>query len=74
MDFVIQYFARYDRFMFDERVEAEELVDALDRARVIVRESEPIADPYTNDELQLIGFVILDSRGRQVARGYRRDV
>jgi hypothetical protein len=71
MDFTIQYFARYDQLVFEERVDAGELVDALDRARAIVRASEP-TDPHSADP-QLMGYVILDGRGRQVARGYRRD-
>jgi hypothetical protein len=73
MDFTIQYFARYDRLVFEERVDAGGLVDALNRARSIVRESETSPDPHMA-ELQLLGYVILDSRGRQVARGYRRDL
>jgi hypothetical protein len=73
MEFTIQYFARYDRLVFEERIDAGELVDALDRARSIVRESEPSPALYM-DELQLIGYVVLDGRARQVARGYRRDV
>ncbi|MBV9552034.1 MAG: hypothetical protein JO032_04495 [Alphaproteobacteria bacterium] len=73
MDFTIQYFARYDRLVFEERVEAEELVDVLDRTRFVVRESGPSEDQF-EEELHLMGYVVLDGRGRQVGRGYRRDV
>jgi hypothetical protein len=72
MDFTIQYFATLDRLVYVESVDADELVYAIDRARAIVKESEPTPDPSVGDP-QLIGYVILDQRGRQVARGYRRD-
>jgi len=72
MDFTIQYFGTYDRLVFVEAVNADELLYALDRARAVVKDSPPALDAYGGD-LQLMGYVILDGRGRQVARGYRRD-
>jgi hypothetical protein len=72
MDFTIQYFATYDRLVFVEAVDADELLHALDRAKAVVKDSPPVSDPLVGD-LQLMGYVILDGRGRQVARGYRRD-
>jgi hypothetical protein len=69
MEFTIQYFGTHDRLLYLESVSVSELIDALDRARAIVRESPP----QLEGDLQLIGYVILDNRGRQVARGYRRD-
>jgi hypothetical protein len=67
MEFTIQYFSTHDRLLYLEEVSVGELVDALDRARTMIRESESDGAP------QPIGYVILDNRGRQVARGYRRD-
>lgn len=67
MEFTIQYFGTYDRLLYLEEISAGELVDALDRARTMIREAQPDGNP------QPIGYVILDNRGRQVARGYRRD-
>ena len=73
MEFTIQYFGTYDRLLYSESMSASDLVDALDRARTMIKEeSEPSLDPVGSDQ-RLIGYVILDSRGRQVARGYRRD-
>jgi hypothetical protein len=72
MDFTIQYFGTYDRLVFVEAVDVDELLYALDRARAVVRDSPPAPDPLVGD-LRLMGYVILDNRGRQVARGYRRD-
>jgi hypothetical protein len=70
MEFTIQYFATFDRLVWMETVDADELIYALDRARAVVKESAP--EPAVG-EPQLVGYVILDRRGRQVARGYRRD-
>jgi hypothetical protein len=70
MEFTIQYFATFDRLVYVEIVDADELVHALDRARAVVKESEPVS---SDDDPQIVGYVILDRRGRQVARGYRRD-
>jgi hypothetical protein len=67
MEFTIQYFGTYDRLLYLESVDVNELIEALDRARMVIRESQPDGAP------QPIGYVILDNRGRQVARGYRRD-
>jgi hypothetical protein len=69
MYFTIQYFGTYDRLIFVEEVDVDELDHALDRARAVVKDySQPAPDLP-----QLVGYVILDRRGRQVARGYRRD-
>jgi hypothetical protein len=69
MVFTIQYFATYDQLIFLEEVDVDELDYALDRARAVIKDcSQP-----TPDVPQLVGYVILDRRGRQVARGYRRD-
>jgi hypothetical protein len=67
MEFTIQYFGIYDRLLYLESLDVNELIEALDRARMIIRQSQPDSDP------QPVGYVILDNRGRQVARGYRRD-
>jgi len=66
MEFTIQYFGTYDRLLYLEEISAAELVEALDRARTVIKASQ------FDDEPQPIGYVILDNRGRQVARGYRR--
>ena len=66
MEFTIQYFGTYDRLLYLESVDVNELIEALDRARMIIRQSQLDGDP------QPVGYVILDNRGRQVARGYRR--
>jgi hypothetical protein len=70
MDFTIQYFGTFDRLLFVEGVDVGELDEALDRARATIKQSQPAVE----DDLRLMGYVILDQRGRQVARGYRRDV
>ena len=67
MEFTIQYFGTYDRLLYLESIDVNELIEALDRARMIIRQSQLDGDP------QPVGYVILDNRGRQVARGYRRD-
>ena len=71
MEYTIQYFGRYDQLLGAESVEADELVEALDRARAILKALQVAPDPSLDDP-ELIGYVILDNRGRQVARGYRR--
>jgi hypothetical protein len=68
MDFTIQYYGTFDRLLFVESVDVGELDEALDRARATIKQSQPAVD-----DLQLMGYVILDHGGRQVARGYRRD-
>jgi hypothetical protein len=68
MDFTIQYFGMFDRLVYVESVYADQLDDALERARATIKQPAPDGD------LQAIGYVILDYRGRQVARGYRRDL
>ena len=70
MEFTIQYFGRFDRMLGVESVEADELVEALDRARSILKALQVAPDPSPDDP-ELMGYVILDNRGRQVARGYR---
>lgn len=67
MEFTIQYFGRFDRMLGIESVNADELDEVLNRARSILKTIE-----VTPDDLELMGYVILDHRGRQVARGYRR--
>lgn len=69
MDFSIQYFGEFDRLLHVEDVEAFEMVDALERARAILKQP-----PAFDDDPRIVGYVILDNRGRQVARGYRRDL
>lgn len=68
MDFTIQYFGMFDRLVYVECVYADQLDDALERARATIKQ------PALDGDLQAIGYVILDYRGRQVARGYRRDL
>jgi hypothetical protein len=68
MDFTIQYFGAFDQLLFVENVDADALDDALERARAIIKQP-----PELEGDPQPIGYVILDFRGRQVARGYRRD-
>jgi hypothetical protein len=68
MDFTLQYFGMFDQLLYVESVDADELVAALERARATIKQPSPDGD------LQAIGYVILDYRGRQVARGYRRDL
>jgi hypothetical protein len=69
MEFTIQYFAAFDAMVYMERVEADEMVDALERARAVIKQP-----PELEGDPQPIGYVILDSRGRQVARGYSRHL
>jgi hypothetical protein len=68
MEFTVQYFGKFDRFLGEEKLEADELDKVLNRARSIIKAIEA-----TPDGIELIGYVILDNRGRQVARGYKRD-
>jgi hypothetical protein len=72
MEFTIQYFGAFDLMLHTESVEVAELVEALDRARAVVKEFQ-LAPDLLPDDPQIIGYVILDRRGRQVARGYRRE-
>lgn len=68
MEFRIQYFGSHDSLLYAEEVDADVLDDALERARSIVYERDPsFADPA------ITGYVILDERGRLVARGYKRQ-
>jgi hypothetical protein len=65
MEFTIQYFGTFDQMLYVDSVDVKGLDDALERARAVIKQPQ---DP------QPIGYVILDVRGRQVARGYsRRD-
>jgi hypothetical protein len=67
MEFRIQYFGEYDRLLYAEEVSVDTLDVALERARAIVNEVDPsFSDPA------ITGYVILDARGRLVARGYKR--
>ena len=67
MEFRIQYFGAYDRLLYAEEVNVDILDVALERARAIVNE----ADPSFADRA-IVGYVIVDARGRLVARGYKR--
>ena len=67
MEFRIQYFGEYDRMLYAEEVDVDVLDLALERARAIVNE----ADPSFADRA-IVGYVIVDARGRLVARGYKR--
>jgi hypothetical protein len=69
MDFTIQYFRTHDRLYYAEKVDVGEMVEALDRARDVLKTHQPAPGAPSGDE-QLVGYVILDLRGRQVARGY----
>ena len=68
MDFTIQYFGEFDWLLHVEIVNAYEMIEALDHARSVLKQPTVDGDP------RLVGYVILDWRGRQVARGYRRDL
>jgi hypothetical protein len=68
MGFTIQYFGTHDRLLSAETVDVDASVDALERARAVIKQSHRVGD---NPEF--IGYVILDWRGRQVARGYKSD-
>ena len=67
MDFTIQYFGEFDRLLHVEIVDADEMIKALDHARSVLKQPALDGDPRP------VGYVILDGRWRQVARGYRRD-
>jgi hypothetical protein len=68
MDFTIQYFGELDRLLYMENVDVDEMGEALDRAREALKRP-----PTLDDDPRPVGYVILDERGRQVARGYRRS-
>jgi dsDNA-binding SOS-regulon protein len=70
MDFTIQYFGKYDQMLGMESVEADAFDEVLDRARSILKKLQ--ASPQSPEDPELMGYVILDNRGRQVARGYKR--
>ena len=69
MEFTIQYFGTRDRLHCEERVDVGEMVEALDHARDSLKAHQSAPEAPRGDE-ELIGYVILDQRGRQVARGY----
>jgi hypothetical protein len=69
MDFTIQYFGTRDRLHYAESVDVDEMVEALDLARDTLKAWQLAPGAHGSDE-QPIGYVILDQRGRQVARGY----
>jgi len=69
MRFTIQYFGMFDKLLGEERIEADKLDEPLDRARSMLK---ALAPGRSTDAAELAGYVILDERGRQVARGYRR--
>jgi hypothetical protein len=67
MEYRIQYFGEYGRLLYTEEVDVDVMDIALDRARAVVYERDPsFMDPA------ITGYVILDDRGRLVARGYKR--
>jgi hypothetical protein len=67
VEFRIQYFGVYDTLLYAEEVDVDTLDVALERARAIVNEADPsFTDPA------ITGYVILDARGRLVARGCKR--
>jgi hypothetical protein len=67
MEFRIQYFGKYDSLLYAEEIDVDVLDIALERARSIVNEADPsFTDPA------IVGYVIVDARGRLVARGYKR--
>jgi len=68
MEFKIQYFGSQDRWLYTEVLRADELMEALVKARGVLRQLPDIQDAEIA-ELP-IGYVILDDRGRAVARGY----
>jgi hypothetical protein len=70
MEFTIQYFGMFDRLLYVEGVEVDELLEALDRARATLKDTRTSADWLRGNNPRLSGYVILDNRGRQVARGY----
>jgi hypothetical protein len=66
MEFRIQYFGEYDRMLYAEAVDVDAMGVALERARGIVNGADlSFSDPA------IVGYVILDDRGRLVARGYK---
>jgi hypothetical protein len=69
VEFTIQYFGIRDRLHYEERVDVGEMVEALDHARDTLKAHQSASEAPSGDE-QLGGYVILDQRGRQVARGY----
>jgi hypothetical protein len=71
MDFTIQYFGTHDQLLYTERVEAGELVDAIERAREVLREAKLAVD-WPRVQPRVFGYVILNSIGRAVGRGYIR--
>ncbi len=68
MGFTIQYFGEFDRLLYMESVDVYEMEEALERARGVLKQP-----PMLDDDPRPMGYVILDARGRQVARGYRRS-
>ncbi len=39
MEFRIQYFGSHDRLIYTEQLDADELVDALDRTRAVLKQA-----------------------------------
>jgi hypothetical protein len=67
MEFRIQYLGEYDTLLYAEELDVSVLDVALERARALVNEPDPsFTDPA------IVGYVIVDARGRLVARGYKR--
>jgi hypothetical protein len=70
LEFTIQYFGMFDRLLYVEGVEADELPEALDRARTTLKETRTSPHWADGGHPRLSGYVILNDIGRQVARGY----
>jgi hypothetical protein len=72
MAFTIQYFASRDRLIYAESIDGRDLVEALDRARAVLKDfqHDRVKLEYDPD---LAGYVILNPHGRLVARGYIRS-
>ncbi len=70
MEFRVQFFGSVDRLLYTDVLDAKELLDVLDWAREALRRAS-VSDTGTADIP--VGYVILDDRGRQVARGYKRE-
>ena len=71
MEFRVQYFGSVDRLLYTDVLDADELVEVLEWARDVLRRASDAPDVKPADSP--IGYVILDDRGRQVARGYKRE-
>ena len=69
MEFTIQFFGMFDRLLYVENLEVDELLEAIDYARNMLKETRS-APEWVDHHPRVSGYVILDARGRRVARGY----